>query len=296
VRLVNGRAKAFTLIELLTVIAIVALLAAILFPVFSQAREKARQISCLNNTRNFGVAFQQYTQDYDEAFPPRVPLIVDEATTETYDQFGFFTSPPDARPPEPQTPVPGRRGYWSNTIQAYLRNYQVFQCPSSVPVEITTDYRFVVWFSYQFNSLIGAYHLAGILNPAKCLLMTEAYGNAAPIVFGSHEPRVTRRIGSYPWRYVPPMGNSQCGTVATFYWWARPDDGQLVLPGDVRVHTGGTNYLHVDGHAKWQKNPGHWEQSAWRSVDPLSGRFWEFWTDQTAEGPCAPYLFRPIVQ
>jgi prepilin-type N-terminal cleavage/methylation domain-containing protein/prepilin-type processing-associated H-X9-DG protein len=59
----------FTLIELLVVIAIIAVLAAILFPVFQQAREKARQSSCLSNVRQIGMATLQYTQDYDETLP-----------------------------------------------------------------------------------------------------------------------------------------------------------------------------------------------------------------------------------
>jgi prepilin-type N-terminal cleavage/methylation domain-containing protein/prepilin-type processing-associated H-X9-DG protein len=63
------KASAFTLIELLVVIAIIAILAAILFPVFAQAREKARQASCLSNMKQMGLAWVQYNQDYDETGP-----------------------------------------------------------------------------------------------------------------------------------------------------------------------------------------------------------------------------------
>ena len=61
--------RGFTLIELLVVIAIIAILAAILFPVFSQAREKARSISCLSNIKQTSLASVMYVQDYDESFP-----------------------------------------------------------------------------------------------------------------------------------------------------------------------------------------------------------------------------------
>ena len=62
----------FTLIELVVVIAIIAILAAILFPVFAKAREKGRQTSCLSNNRQYAAAMLMYTQDYDETFPMSV--------------------------------------------------------------------------------------------------------------------------------------------------------------------------------------------------------------------------------
>jgi prepilin-type N-terminal cleavage/methylation domain-containing protein/prepilin-type processing-associated H-X9-DG protein len=63
------RRSGFTLIELLVVIAIIAILAAILFPVFANARERARQTSCANNLKQLGVAFQLYLEAWDEVYP-----------------------------------------------------------------------------------------------------------------------------------------------------------------------------------------------------------------------------------
>src|SRR5258707_10170131 len=72
----SARRQGFTLIELLVVIAIIAILAAILFPVFAQAREKARQAGCLSNLKQIGTAAMMYVQDYDETYPHQLALSI----------------------------------------------------------------------------------------------------------------------------------------------------------------------------------------------------------------------------
>ncbi|MFS8808670.1 DUF1559 domain-containing protein, partial [Synechococcus sp. R6-10] len=87
----------FTLIELLVVIAIIAILAAILFPVFAQAREKARQTTCLSNGKQIGLATMMYVNDYDEMFP-----------------FQQWRDWGDAQ-------APGRRRAWTMDIAPYVK-------------------------------------------------------------------------------------------------------------------------------------------------------------------------------
>jgi prepilin-type N-terminal cleavage/methylation domain-containing protein/prepilin-type processing-associated H-X9-DG protein len=95
----------FTLIELLVVIAIIAILAAILFPVFAQAREKARETTCISNTKQIALALRMYVQDYDEVWP----------LCYLYD--GEY-SPPD----------PKHRGV-EVELFPYTKSNQVFHCP-----------------------------------------------------------------------------------------------------------------------------------------------------------------------
>ena len=105
--------RAFTLIELLVVIAIIAILAAILFPVFAQAREKARQTSCLSNLKQIGLAFLMYTQDYDEAFP-------DAVANQTQD--GGCA---------PGLEWWGQGGGFVTLINPYIKNSGIYHCPSA---------------------------------------------------------------------------------------------------------------------------------------------------------------------
>jgi len=154
-RSVRSRSQGFTLIELLVVIAIIAILAAILFPVFAQAREKARAISCLSNTKQIGLAVLMYAQDYDETYPIA---------------WGFY-------------------GGWYETVDPYIKGgvksgalYDatlkgVWHCPS----DSTT-----LGVSYAGNAMIygggaadwnlgpfPAKTLAGVNAPADCVLFTE---------------------------------------------------------------------------------------------------------------------------
>jgi prepilin-type N-terminal cleavage/methylation domain-containing protein len=108
--------RAFTLIELLVVIAIIAILAAILFPVFAQARAKARQTMCLSNTKQIGLGLMQYVQDYDETYP--------------MSRYGG----PGSGIFEGQTNTPS----WPILILPYVKNVGVFACPSDTTSIVQT--------------------------------------------------------------------------------------------------------------------------------------------------------------
>ncbi len=154
----------FTLIELLVVIAIIAILAAILFPVFAQAREKARAISCLSNLKQMGTAIMMYVQDYDELYPLAATLYSD-----------------------------GTRTDWRMVILPYIKNGSlgvaqtgdgtvvggIFSCPStSSSKRIYGAHGAIIHYPTMSNNAVWSPVGLGALNrPAEIILVTEVgYG------------------------------------------------------------------------------------------------------------------------
>jgi prepilin-type N-terminal cleavage/methylation domain-containing protein len=101
--------KAFTLIELLVVIAIIAILAAILFPVFAQAKEAAKKTACLSNNKQIGTALQMYLGDSEDTYPP-----------------AYYYRDPNAAGSLDATGIE----QWTGFIQPYVKNLDMFRCPT----------------------------------------------------------------------------------------------------------------------------------------------------------------------
>lgn len=223
--------RGFTLIELLVVIAIIAILAAILFPVFAQAREKGRQASCLSNQKQIGMAMLQYSQDFDETF------------VLTY-YAGSASNAPQS---------------WPRIVQPYLKNIQVFQCPSEGDVTGNTagtgDAAETAYqVHYAYNLYLGG-NTGG--TPPSILPQMKAPARTVMLVDGVAAPLA----GVDPAKWV--VKSSATGIAG------RPDTrGRtgyiLIHAGSTSIgfadfgaprarHIGLTNVLWADGHVKAQK-------------------------------------------
>ena len=230
--------KGFTLIELLVVVAIIAILAAILFPVFAQARDKARMTTCISNMRQMGSAFMMYTQDYDETFPK-----------------GYHRVPDGSDYP------------WYLEVAPYTRNVSIFRCPSDrnpmmIGQFLTGAYRKTI---EDFGvSIIANYD---VMPPTDLQSVTVAQVPAPAQLISLVDMRDigawkgwTGYWGVMPWHQASPKGKygteyltgdevmkdllaAEAGNAAT-------GQGQKFGPrvGTLR-HNGGENYIFADGHA-----------------------------------------------
>jgi prepilin-type N-terminal cleavage/methylation domain-containing protein/prepilin-type processing-associated H-X9-DG protein len=254
----------FTLIELLVVIAIIAILAAILFPVFAQAREKARSIACVSNLKQLGLAFLQYSQDYDESLP------------------------------QCADPIGGGSG-WAGLIYPYVKSANVYVCPDDntrqLPGDIAAsggvqpaEYGYNAnlaptqtgWWAIFGNPNDVLYHglaIGQLKAPAKTVELFEVTGSkdynltGGECAFGD----TPCCLGSNPGEHGQPddcpsffggsiggygLGGDLQGYAPNKLYatgWLRGVVGpnRASFAGQFGRHTAGSNFLLLDGHAKW---------------------------------------------
>ena len=223
----------FTLIEMLVVLAIVALLAAVLFPVFSHVREKGRQAACASNLHQLGLALSAYTIDYDEQLPASKTAAV--STTNIA---------------------------WAGQVYPHVQDAAVFRCPTDATAR---DGLPVVSYGLNLN-LAAASSLAALNAPARTVLLFEVSGDTAQIT----DDAEGQASGSSP-PQTSASGNGENGGLENLtglgpqrldsaqYATGVPDNSQAitVLPPDLDQyrnpgrHSGSANFLLADGHIKW---------------------------------------------
>jgi prepilin-type N-terminal cleavage/methylation domain-containing protein/prepilin-type processing-associated H-X9-DG protein len=157
----NAERKGFTLIELLVVISIIAILAAILFPVFARARENARRASCMSNLKQWGMAQLQYSQDYDEKLSGM--RVFQNGSTTAY-------------------------VHWHRLLEPYAKSRQLEYCPNGTPNSDPT------YTSYGYNYLLGdqgvvtggySVSLSAIQSVSETVMLADSYyGNS--LMLGSY--------------------------------------------------------------------------------------------------------------
>jgi prepilin-type N-terminal cleavage/methylation domain-containing protein/prepilin-type processing-associated H-X9-DG protein len=245
-----ARRNGFTLVELLVVFAIIAILAAILFPVFARARENARRASCQSNLKQLGLAFAQYIQDYDYKYPSHQMSVWNAGCTDTNNTDPVWYSS-----------LLGARGplWWQETYP-YFKNLQLLVCPSysganGSQVISSTSVRPSYGMNSHFSPRkvcspgVPAYpgiNESAVERPAEKILVTELRDWGIPEQVGLLNGTNAYSFWTEPAiRLEPPSDGNWPGGVPGVAWYSTAfDNGQS-------RHFDGCNFLFADGHVKF---------------------------------------------
>ena len=240
--------RAFTLIELLVVIAIIGILAAILFPVFAQAREAARATACLSNTKQIGMSLALYSQDYDEGLIAWRNCPVRSSNGVVACSLADQTA-----------------SLWTNTLQPYLKNQQVLSCPSFVEANTAKamdaddcDGPGASSGVFPTDAVFANY---GLSYPATYYPGCDTTGNMAYAHYAA-SGWTTDGGGNYVFAHqslpgvVSPSRTAMVIDALTFQMHDSSGPYLGILYGcEGRFrHKGGANLTFLDGHSKWISN------------------------------------------
>lgn len=289
--------KAFTLIELLVVIAIIAILAAILFPVFAQAKESAKKSGDLSNQKQLSLAFQQYLVDNDDVYPLGYGLRTNLAWAWNFNQYvpwDFTDGQGDSFGPDRMMSSPAA---WANTIQPYVKNLGIYAGPGLPEVSgggvsnariLPGKVRANV--AYTYNGLLMAYGASGVATPARLPILFSGRGKANIQGGSLANPALYCNQANTPCVYVPFRSGCSNGVNGQ-------QSAMFVLSGSAWVYTKGSNFAFADGSAKFrtlgaQLTP----QNTDYNKDPYTGYNAQgfpgfYWWDG-----CHAWLFRPDIE
>ncbi|HZH98309.1 MAG TPA: prepilin-type N-terminal cleavage/methylation domain-containing protein [Fimbriimonadaceae bacterium] len=297
-------ARGFTLIELLVVIAIIAILAAILFPVFAQAKTAAKKTASLSNLKQQSTAVQIYMGDSDDVFPL---AFAPNAPAGDY-SWNYFIPVPATMlaASEPTWKRNGAEVFVYNSIMPYMKNLDMLNCPGGVKLSTTGSYgpssgippAINNHVTYTYNGLLNGYGSSGVTSPSKLTVFWHGQGKRSLRGLGYATPWLVCNNSNAPCVYVPPKTGCAAGNNGEQGGYTTRTGAGTGNKQGVNIFNNGIIISYADTSAKFKKlgtpssdvnqrtDP---RTDPWARYDANSsprGRYWDQFN-------CHPYFFRP---